>query len=178
MARWHCKYTFVLNISSHGVTSLGEEICLQVRLLEIAVNIRACTHRLTLSSPKKGKGAQSPPPPRAFYKNFDFKAQITLLFPNFSDLSDPRFYLSDRSDRDSSKNFNGNHFQRCQRSQRSKLTRCEFTHLMTFGILVLLEIIQHSTGLIFFSLVYSLKWLSNEVHLPILLISWREYRSI
>ena len=32
-------------------------------------------------------------------------------------------------------------------------------------------------GLIFFSLVYSLKWLSSEVHLPILLISRREYRS-
>ena len=42
---------------------------------------------------------------------------------------------------------------------------------------MLLEIIQHSTGLIFFSLVYSLKWLSSEVHLPILLISRREYRS-
>ena len=33
------------------------------------------------------------------------------------------------------------------------------------------------TGLTFFSLVYSLKWLSSEVHLPILLISRREYRS-
>ena len=32
---------------------------------------------------------------------------------------------------------------------------------------MLLEIIQHSTGLIFFSLVYSLKWLSSDVHLPI-----------
>ena len=32
---------------------------------------------------------------------------------------------------------------------------------------MLLKIIQHLTGLIFFSLVYSLKWLSSEVHLPI-----------
>ena len=38
---------------------------------------------------------------------------------------------------------------------------------------MLLEIIQHSTGLMFFSLVHSL----SEVHLPILLISRREYRS-
>ena len=42
---------------------------------------------------------------------------------------------------------------------------------------MLLEIVKHSTGLIFFSLVYSLKWLSSEVHLAILLISRREYRS-
>ena len=35
-----------------------------------------------------------------------------------------------------------------------------------------------STVLIFFSLVYSLKLLSSEIHLPILLISRREYRSI
>ena len=35
---------------------------------------------------------------------------------------------------------------------------------------MLLEIIQHSTDLIFFSFVYSLKWFSSEVHLPILLI--------
>ena len=31
--------------------------------------------------------------------------------------------------------------------------------------------------ILIFSLVYSLKWLSSEVHLPILLISRREYRS-
>ena len=47
-----------------------------------------------------------------------------------------------------------------------------------FCILVLLEIFKHSTGLIFFSLVYSLKWLSREVSLPLLLISRREYRSM
>ena len=47
-----------------------------------------------------------------------------------------------------------------------------------FCILVLLEIFKHSTGLIFFSLVYSLKWLSSEVSLPLLLISRREYRSM
>ena len=42
---------------------------------------------------------------------------------------------------------------------------------------MLLEIVKHSTSLIFFFLVYSLKWLSSEVHLAILLISRREYRS-
>ena len=50
-------------------------------------------------------------------------------------------------------------------------------YFIPVGIRVLLEIIQHSTGLIFFALVYSLKWFSSEVHLPILLISRREYRS-
>ena len=39
-----------------------------------------------------------------------------------------------------------------------------------FGVLVLLEKMHLSAGLIFFSLVYSFKWLSREVNLPILLI--------
>ena len=65
--------------------------------------------------------------------------------------------------------------QRSQRSQLSKvkkLTQClrivfqariwRWSPFPAVSILVLLEIIQHSTGLIFFSLIYSLKWLSSD----------------